>query len=208
MGWGPRRLTREEGKRRTRGLLLDAAEEVFARRGFDGASVEDVAEEAGFSKGAVYSNFGGKDDLFLALLDRRLERGGPDWERIFSGRASSEERLRAVERQLLEGAEDLSWTMLEMEFFLYAMREEGARRKLAERYRRIREGIAGAVGRHFEEGDVEPLMSMEELSWVLLGVATGLDLQSYVDPQAVPRNLRSAALRPLLAGPAPKGGGR
>jgi AcrR family transcriptional regulator len=68
-----KRLSRQEKKAETRARLLEAAESVFARRGFHAASVEEVAEEAGFSTGAVYSNFGGKEDLFLALWDSALE---------------------------------------------------------------------------------------------------------------------------------------
>jgi AcrR family transcriptional regulator len=62
-----RRLTRAEAKARTRQLLLEAAASVFASKGFAGASVEEIAEAAGFSIGAVYSNFGSKEELFLEL---------------------------------------------------------------------------------------------------------------------------------------------
>src|SRR5919108_3500916 len=68
---GRRRLTRAESKARTRELLLDSAARTFARKGFAGASVEEIAESAGFSIGAVYSNFGGKEELFLELLSAR-----------------------------------------------------------------------------------------------------------------------------------------
>lgn len=60
-----RRLTREESQAQTRGRLLDAARTVFAGRGYHGASVEEIAEEAGYSKGAVYSNFESKEEIFL-----------------------------------------------------------------------------------------------------------------------------------------------
>ena len=70
----PRAWTRAERKELTRELLLDAAIEVFAQRGYHGASLEDVAAAAGFTKGAVYSNFETKADLFLALLVRETAR--------------------------------------------------------------------------------------------------------------------------------------
>ena len=66
-------LTRRERQEQTRELLLDAAAMVFARRGYHEASVEEIASEAGFSTGAVYSNFSGKEELFLALADREVE---------------------------------------------------------------------------------------------------------------------------------------
>src|SRR4051812_17686336 len=68
------RLSREEKKAMTRTKLLDAAATVFARKGFAGASLDDVAEEAGLTKGAVYSNFANKDELISTLLDERLDR--------------------------------------------------------------------------------------------------------------------------------------
>src|SRR2546421_6317082 len=69
----PQRLSRTEQRDQTRARLLDAAEKVFVDRGFHAASVEEVAEEAGYSKGAVYSNFENKDELFLAVLERRVD---------------------------------------------------------------------------------------------------------------------------------------
>ncbi|MGH8975530.1 MAG: TetR family transcriptional regulator, partial [Acidimicrobiia bacterium] len=66
------RLTREESRAQTRARLLESAAALFAERGFHGTSVEDIAERAGFSRGAFYSNFEHKADLFLALLDDRL----------------------------------------------------------------------------------------------------------------------------------------
>src|SRR5918999_3972844 len=70
----PRERVRRQPRAQTREELLDAAARVFARRGFHGASVEAVCEEAGFSTGAVYSNFGGKEDLFLSLYEERIQR--------------------------------------------------------------------------------------------------------------------------------------
>src|SRR4029077_18498595 len=69
----PQRLSRAEQRDQTRARLLDAAEKVFVDHGFHAASVDQVAEEAGYSKGAVYSNFENKDELFLAVLERRVD---------------------------------------------------------------------------------------------------------------------------------------
>src|SRR6266568_7106345 len=69
----PRRLRRDERRQLTRAQLLDAAERVFAREGLRGASVEAIAAEAGFSHGAIYSNFKGKEDLFLVLVEERID---------------------------------------------------------------------------------------------------------------------------------------
>jgi AcrR family transcriptional regulator len=73
---------RDEQKALTRRRLLDAAETVFARRGFHGASVEEIAREAGATTGAVYSNFAGKEDLFLALFEERIATDVADYSQI------------------------------------------------------------------------------------------------------------------------------
>ena len=82
MATRPRRLTRDERKAETREALLDAASRVFARRGYHAAAVDEVAADAGFSTGALYSNFEGKEDLFLALLQREIERQVDEVSRI------------------------------------------------------------------------------------------------------------------------------
>src|SRR5512132_961178 len=68
----PKRLTRKEKQAETRQRLLSAAERVFLRRGLQGSSVEEIAAEAGYTRGAFYSNFKGKDELFVELLQDRV----------------------------------------------------------------------------------------------------------------------------------------
>jgi len=80
-----RRLTREEARQQTRERLLDAAADVFKRLGYHGASLEAVAEAAGYTKGAVYSNFDTKADLFQALLDRYVQAEIASQEQLFAG---------------------------------------------------------------------------------------------------------------------------
>ena len=194
----PKRLTRAEGKQRTRALLIDAAAMVFAREGFARASVEMIAEEAGFSKGAVYSNFSGKDDLFLALLDRRLEEYGQNWLRVFAQGVSSQARQDGTEQLLArETGTQRAWTMLELEFVLYALREETARVKLAERYRNIREAIAATLERHETETGIKLPLPSETLAWLLPALSTGLDIRMQIEHDA-PTTLWPAALQRLL----------
>ena len=69
-----KRLTRQESRARTQSMLLEAAGKTFRKLGFEGAAVEDIAEGAGFSRGAFYANFESKDDLFIALLDQEMKR--------------------------------------------------------------------------------------------------------------------------------------
>src|ERR1700716_2007314 len=93
------RMTREQSKANTRERLLDAARSVFARHGFHGASVEEIASEAGFSTGALYSNFDGKEDLFLVLMEREIEEHAREIEEAVSERESVSERAEGGARQ-------------------------------------------------------------------------------------------------------------
>ena len=193
-----KRLTRAESKERTRALLLDAAAAVFAREGFGGASVDAIAEEAGFSKGAIYSNFANKDELFLALLDRRLEEYGEEWLRVFASGTSPEERREGT-AQLLSRRTDTqrTWTMLELEFVLYALRDETARVKLAERYRGIREAIAETLTRHATETRIPLPLPPTTLAWLLPALSSGLDVRVQIEPDT-PDDLWPAALQQFL----------
>ena len=85
-------MTREQSRAQTRERLLDAARSVFARSGFHGASVEEIASEAGYSTGALYSNFEGKEDLFLELMEREIAKHGARSPQAVRERASISER--------------------------------------------------------------------------------------------------------------------
>src|ERR1700737_3490334 len=95
----PGRMTREQSKANTRERLLDAARAVFARSGFHGASVEEIASEAGFSTGALYSNFDGKEDLFLVLMEREIDEHAREISAAVAARPSIAERATGGARQ-------------------------------------------------------------------------------------------------------------
>ncbi len=192
------RLTREESQRRTHERLLDAAADIFSRRGFHAASVEEVAEAAGFSKGAVYSNFASKDDLFLALLDRHLAQElGAVARRVTPGDADETAAASHPFPQHLE--EGRTWNILTMEFWLYAMRDERARERLAARYRAARGELATRLRERDVERTASPSASAEHLAWGLLALGTGLALQSYLEPGTMPPDLYAATVNRLLA---------
>src|ERR1700684_2339871 len=93
------RMTREQSRAHTRDRLLTAARRVFARSGFHGASVEEIASEAGFSTGALYSNFDGKEDLFLVLMEREIDEHAREIADAVGERASLAERATGGARQ-------------------------------------------------------------------------------------------------------------
>jgi len=96
------RLTRSQRQEQTRAQLLGAALRVFLRRGFHGASLDEIAEEAGYTTGAVYSNFKGKDDLFLAVLDAEAQRRFPLHTELMRQAPSIEDGLRASAREMAQ----------------------------------------------------------------------------------------------------------
>src|SRR5258707_13369469 len=99
------RMTREQSKANTRERLLAAARRVFARSGFHGASVEEIASEAGFSTGALYSNFDGKEDLFLVLMEREINEHAGEIAAAVRARASVAERATGGARQWMSTVE-------------------------------------------------------------------------------------------------------
>jgi AcrR family transcriptional regulator len=196
------RLTREESRQRTRERLLDAAAEVFNRLGYHGASLEAVAEAAGYTKGAVYSNFATKGELFAALLRRYTDQRLATQREILE-RASLDELADAagaiLERQRTEQG---SWDLLQVEFWLAAMRDPELLAMLAEgtdqRYRDSGE----LIDRKLAEGGLTSQFSGYELARLINALGSGLLLQVYVDPDKVDPAMYGRAIR-VLVGLAP-----
>jgi AcrR family transcriptional regulator len=194
-----RRPPREEVRRR----ILAAATEVFLDRGFGGASVDEIAAAAGFSKGAVYSNFEDKDALFLALVDEefawRLDQlrtaleDAPD-----DPHAGAEVAGRSMMRALASH-QDLH--VLFSEFRVHADRSPGTRRRFAQRRRQIRGTLAETVAAYAERADVELTMPPEHVATVLLALTNGLALERLGQPEAVPDELFGEVIEQLFRAP-------
>ena len=195
-----KRLLREESRRQTRERLLEAAAIVFSRQGFDATSVDQVAEEAGFSKGAVYSNFASKEELFMVLLDRHLETELQNVAAQFEPRETDGKNAGNVQQrsfaQLLE--ERRTWNILTLEFLLYAMRHPSAQQLLAERYRGARNQLTNLLQSIEASKGKAPDVPAEYLSWALLALGSGLMLQAYLEPGALPEGLYSAVVGRLF----------
>ena len=140
------RLSRSQRQEQTRAQLLDAALRVFLRRGFHGASLDEIAEEAGYTTGAVYSNFKGKDDLFLAVLDAEAHRRFPLHSVLMLDASSIEEGLRASAREMAQYArEHPGWTGVYVEFWTHASRRPELRAKVAAQHERLLATVGGLV---------------------------------------------------------------
>src|SRR5437588_2291320 len=112
---------REEQKALTRRRLLEAADAVFARRGFHGASVEEIARQAGATTGALYSNFAGKEDLFLELFEESTAAQVREYSEIFSEGTTLEAQARGGADRWMQILRDRpGYFPLFIEFWAYA----------------------------------------------------------------------------------------
>jgi AcrR family transcriptional regulator len=189
------RLTRAEAKARTRERLLDAAARVFAQKGLAGASVDEIAEAAGYSIGAVYSNFGGKEQLFVELLQERANDRVNRAAEIIA-EAEPAEANGALGRLLVEVADkDADFAPLQAEFWLYAVRNPDLMETYAERMREPRRLLTDLVARSVPDAD-----RAAELSSIVIALFQGLVRMRRVDPDSVPDELFGRALRWLFTG--------
>src|SRR5256885_327023 len=137
------KLTPERRRALTRATLIDAAADVFARRGFHAASLEEIAETAGFTRGAIYKNFENKEELFFAVIERRVDTQLARFRAVLSEdktAATDPTRLAAIWEEVLPNERD--WFTLDLEFRLYAMRNEDARKRWVANERELHNMVA------------------------------------------------------------------
>jgi AcrR family transcriptional regulator len=198
---GRTRAARAQG-RAPRDDLLDAALQVFARRGYREAGVDEIAAEAGYSKGALYWHFSGKEELLRALLDERVD--APMRERVEllasapPERDMSVEATRAFAGQLSGGREAL---LLEREYWSLAIRDPALRARYLERQTELRDALAGAMqarARHLGTPDLS--MSGEDVARVVMSIIGGLAFDELIEPGSVRPELLGEALALVYAG--------
>jgi AcrR family transcriptional regulator len=121
----------------TRARLIQSAEKVFARDGFEAAKLEEIAADAGYTRGAFYANFDSKEDLFFALLEREIGARIGALEREMNRVAEPDAKLKAMRDFFLTKTMDRRWCLLALEFKLFAVRHPEVRHRLAEMHRRF-----------------------------------------------------------------------
>jgi Transcriptional regulator len=177
-------LTRKEKQAKTRSALLSSAAKLICRKGISDASVEDIATDAGYTKGAFYANFKSKEELFLVMLD---EKYAAELERLESGLRGDgvpSEEVRAAAEDFIRFAwSDPQWPKLYFEFTTYAARNRDFREELVTRDRRIREQMTEVYRRWAVDLGVEPPMPIEDLTMMTFCMANGFLMGQLIEPK-------------------------
>jgi AcrR family transcriptional regulator len=197
------RLSRKEKQAETRARLLEAANAVFARRGLHQASIDDVAEEAGFTKGAFYANFESKEDLFLAMLGERFAARLEELERATAGDEAPEEQARQAGTDFSRAiAADPEWERLFFEFAAHAGRNEQFREELVKRYRTLRAHIEELYRQRIERDPeiTEPPLPLDKIALMSFAMVNGLALEKMLEPDAVDDELYGTMLMIFFTG--------
>lgn len=195
------RRTREETRAQTRRDLLDAARGLFARQGFDGTSVEQIAEAAGYTRGAFYSNFEDKQTLLIALIERCFDDDLADLARLRGGLA--EVSVGFQQAADLEEAHHRESHLLKMEFWMCALRYPAVREAYGRHHARLRAAIGALVEAQYVAANRPLPARPEHLTSVIIALRNGLDTQKLIDPAAVPNDLYGLTLHLLLTGAPP-----
>ncbi len=172
------RLSREQSRQRTRAAILDAAERTFSELGYRGASLDGIALAAGFSKGAVYSNFSSKAQLFLELMDRHAEQEEHD-----------------IDGRTAPGAGQ-GWALATLDFLIEAVRDPAIKSSLAQRYDAARTRTATRLGTDTTPPD---WATWEEVGTIAMALGSGLIIQTVIDSDAIAPDLFARTMTRLLA---------
>jgi AcrR family transcriptional regulator len=201
-----KRMTQAERREETREDVLTAAGHVFARRGFHATSLEAIAEEAGFSRGAVYYNFADKEELFLELLDRRCAERAQDLRTVFADTDAdlhaAASRAQLAGRQAFDAMTgDPEWRALYLEFLARAARDAAFRRRFARRTQQMRGALEDVVVERTRPVAGALGMEPEQFAVVIDALATGLWAHHMLHgSRTVPPDLFSTALALLADG--------
>lgn len=205
-----KRLTREESRAQTRERLLDAGRQLVVANGYGGASLRDIAAQAGYSQGAFYSNFASKEALLLELLWQHMGAQEAQLAALLAAPQTPEQRLAQLERWARTLNQDADWCTLSIELQLHAQRSQA----FAVEYQKVWDAHRAALGRFIGQlfdalGHVPPA-SPDELAAGFMALSHGLALQAVATRTETSGRLIMVLLRGLIASAAdaPGGAGR
>ena len=193
-----RSVSRAERQAQTRGSLIATAREMFLTDGYSATSLDKVALRAGFSKGAVYSNFAGKEELCMAVLDSIHEEQIEGVLSAFSKDTDLDGRIDAFVEWAREGLGKPRWTALEVEFAGSARQSPYVAEELVKRHREITEALAALIAGIVREEKLELAMTPPQVATALLSLGIGLGAMRSLDP-SIDVDVFGQLIRGLLA---------
>ncbi len=193
--------TQAERRAETRSALMRSATKLFAQRGLRDTSIDDVAEEAGYSKGAFYANFKNKEELFLAMLDERFADRLKEMEEALESDEPPERQAHRVGVDYAHHiAGDPAWQRLFFEFAAYALRNEDFREELVTRYAALRARMVEIFERRAARLSLAPSISLAEISLMTCAMTDGFALNSLLEPGAIDGDLYPRMLAIFFTG--------
>ncbi|MGY0468125.1 TetR/AcrR family transcriptional regulator [Staphylococcus xylosus] len=192
------RLTQEERKKETRNLLIDSAIDAFSKFGFQGTSIDKIAEQAGFSKGAFYAHFTSKEEIFLTILEQQMGKHASS----IQGEIVQQKSLTGLINQMEEyfstvRNESKTASMLNIEFLLYSMRDDSVRLKWRNLINKSVKDISNTIDELLIRENIDSPLSAEEIAWTILSLENGLMIFSHIG-EDFPNGLYGKAVRQLF----------
>ena len=169
----------------TRKKLLVAAESIFARDGFEAARLEDIAADAGYTRGAFYANFDDKEDIFFALLDEWVGKRIDSFVQVLRAHQLPSEKLNALQKHYAKLACDRRLVLISMEFKLFALRHPESHARLRDRHRQIRATWGELISELLQSLGHSLPISNPAASASLSAMAQGLLVEHLVDPKTL-----------------------
>ena len=181
---------------------MTAAVRVFARRGYRQAGVDEIAAEAGYSKGALYWHFTGKEELLTALLDERVDEPLRDrFALLASAPVDQDMSAQATEGFAQQLEEEREALLLEREYWSLAIRDPELRARYVERQQQLRDALAaGLEARARHLGTPDLAMSADDLARTVMAIIGGLTVDELIEPGSVRPELLGEALAVVYAG--------
>lgn len=195
----PKRLTREERRHLTREQLLASAREVFEERGYADSSIEEIAERAGFTRKAVYSNFSGKADLLLEIVERRFRSHVEVVESILGRDAAEQQALDLGSVFSTYFSSERAWEQLFHEFTAVAARKEEIGERFRAQFREAKRAITRLVEETARSQGVELAIPAERLVLGIFALFSGISMEKLVDPEQTDDELFGEMLGLLAA---------
>ena len=187
-----KRLTREESRAQTRATLIAVGRKHFLRYGLGGAVTEKIAEDAGYSRGALYANFDGKEDLFLAVIREEQACRSNIFRSILRDEPSSKKRLRKMRDTIADTLTDRDWIVLRAEFEAGALRSERIRRSFVEMHRLEIHDFGELVKDLLKSSEVVSRLKPDDFIMVIYNLAHGLAVtQKILGPELSQKSTRS-----------------